>query len=118
MSGKVSISFTNASVATISYSATGTKSVSLSASDFTSRYRDVVGSSAPSNMTIKFRSTPSHGTLAYGSTNLTSSNMSSYNFTTSSSGSMARARAMATRCRCPPESSGGYLSRKLSSRPT
>ena len=87
MSGKVSISFTNASVATISYSATGTKSVSLSASDFTSRYRDVVGSSAPSNMTIKFRSTPSHGTLAYGSTNLTSSNMSSYNFTTSSSGS-------------------------------
>ena len=87
MSGKVSISFTNTSVATISYSATGTRSVSLSASDFTSRYRDVVGSSAPSNMTIKFRSTPSHGTLAYGSTNLTSSNMSSYNFTTSSSGS-------------------------------
>ena len=87
MSGKVSISFTNTSVATISYSATGTRSVSLSASDFTSRYRDVVGSSAPSNMTIKFRSTPSNGTLTYNSTTLTSSNMSSYNFTSSSSGS-------------------------------
>lgn len=87
MSGKVSISFTNTSVATISYSATGTRSVSLSASDFTSRYRDVVGSSAPSNMTIKFRSTPSNGTLTYNSTTLTSSSMSSYNFTSSSSGS-------------------------------
>ena len=37
---------------------------------------------------------------------------------TSSSGSMDSARAMATRWRMPPDSSGGYLSRYVGSRPT
>lgn len=87
MSGTVTITYSGADVATITYTTTGTKSVNLSASDFTGRYRDVMGASAPSNTTIRFRSVPSSGTLAIGSTSLTSSNISSYNFSTSSSGS-------------------------------
>lgn len=87
MSGTVTITYSGADVATITYTTTGTKSVNLSASDFTGRYRDVMGASAPSNTTIRFRSVPSSGTLAIGSTNLTSSNISSYNFSTSTSGS-------------------------------
>jgi len=80
ISGKVAITYSGADVATITYTTTGTKSVNLSASDFTGRYRDVMGTSAPSNMAIRFRSAPSRGTLAIGSTNLTSGNISSYNF--------------------------------------
>ena len=87
MSGTVSITYSGADVATITYTTTGTKSVNLSSSDFTGRYRDVMGASAPSNTTIRFRSVPSSGTLAIGSTNLSSSSISSYNFSTSSSGS-------------------------------
>ena len=87
MSGTVTITYSgNSTAATITYSTTGTKSVNLSASDFTSRYRDVMGSSA-STLYIRFQNVPSSGTLTYNNTTLTSSNVKNYDFSSSSSGS-------------------------------
>ena len=71
----------------ITYSITGgSTSVSLNSSDFTAKYREVIGSTA-TNVNVRFRSVPTYGTLRYGSTTLTSSNINSYTFTTNSSGS-------------------------------
>ena len=72
----------------ISYKTTGTNGVNLSASDFTSVYRDVMSTTATSSMTIRFTSVPSSGTLSYEpssgrSVTLTSSNIRSYDFSSS-----------------------------------
>jgi len=87
-SGTVTISYSNTSATakSIDYSTTGTTAISLSTSDFTSRYRDVVGSSA-GTLTIRFRSVPSNGTLSHNGTTLTSSNIRNYDFSSSSTGS-------------------------------
>lgn len=82
VTGTVVINFVNTSTARdITYTPVG-GSVKLNSNDFTSVYRDVVGSTAPSTLTIQFQDVPSNGNLTYNSTALRSSNIRSYRFTT------------------------------------
>ena len=82
MSGTVVIDYLTGTVRDITFTPAG-GSVNLSSSEFTTVYREVIGSSAPSNFTVQFQSVPSNGTLTYNSTRLTNSNIKSYRFTTS-----------------------------------
>lgn len=82
VSGTVVIDYLTGSVRDITFTPAG-GSVNLSSSEFTTVYREVIGSSAPSNFTVQFQSVPSNGTLTYNSTRLTNSNIKSYRFTTS-----------------------------------
>lgn len=93
-SGTVVINYLSGSAKDITYTPSG-KSVSLRASDFTEAYRQAVGSTAPSGLTIQFQDVPSYGTLTYkdssrsnsSTVTLRSSNIKNYKFTTRSSGS-------------------------------
>jgi len=91
-SGTVTIYYVNGSASPITYnSSTANGTITLNASDFTSMYKQVVGSTN-SNISIRFRSVPSNGTLTYQasssrSVTLTRSNISDYSFTSSSRGS-------------------------------
>lgn len=82
VSGTVVIDYLTGTVRDITFTPAG-GSVILSSSEFTTVYREVIGSSAPSNFTVQFQSVPSNGTLTYNSTRLTNSNIKSYRFTTS-----------------------------------
>lgn len=82
VSGTVVIDYLTGTVRDITFTPAG-GSVNLSSSEFTTVYREVIGSSAPSNFTVQFQSVPSNGTLTYNSTRLTNSNIKSYRFTTS-----------------------------------
>ncbi len=91
-SGTVTIYYAQGSATAIEYTSTSANgTITLNPSDFTAKYNDVVGKTN-SNITIRFRSVPSHGTLTYQasssrSVNLTRSNIGDYNFTSSSRGS-------------------------------
>lgn len=93
-SGTVVINYLSGSAKDITYTPSG-KSVSLRASDFTEAYRQAVGSTAPSGLTIQFQDVPSYGALTYkdssrsnsSTVTLRSSNIKNYKFTTRSSGS-------------------------------
>ena len=93
-SGTVVINYLSGSAKDITYTPSG-KSVSLRAIDFTEAYRQAVGSTAPSGLTIQFQDVPSYGTLTYkdssrsnsSTVTLRSSNIKNYKFTTRSSGS-------------------------------
>lgn len=82
VTGTVVIDYLTGTVRDITFTPAG-GSVNLSSSEFTTVYREVIGSSAPSNFTVQFQSVPSNGTLTYNSTRLTNSNIKSYRFTTS-----------------------------------
>ncbi len=93
ISGTVVISYLNGSAKDITYTFTS-DSVDLSVSDFTDAYRQVMGTNAPSDLTIQFQDVPSNGTLIYhknssasNTVTLRSSNIKSYRFTTRTSGS-------------------------------
>ena len=91
ISGTVVINYLNGTAKDITYTPAG-NSISLNASDFTAAYREVMGSTAPSDLTIQFQSVPSSGTLSYRSSStstvtLTSNNVKSYRFNTNGSGS-------------------------------
>lgn len=85
VSGTVVITYTNGSAADITYTALSSGSVNLRSSDFTNAYRNAVGGTAPSNMTIVFQDVPANGTLTYSGTTLRSNNIKSYKFRTSGS---------------------------------
>lgn len=93
-SGTVVINYLSGSARDITYTPSG-RSISLRASDFTEAYRQAVGSTAPSGLTIQFQDVPSYGTLTYkdssrsnsSTVTLRSSNIKNYKFTTRSSGS-------------------------------
>ena len=87
VSGTVVIDYLNGTARDITFIPAG-GSIKLTSTEFTTVYREVIGSSAPSNFTVQFQSVPSNGTLTYrsGSSNavrLTNSNIKSYRFTTS-----------------------------------
>ncbi|MBD5150252.1 MAG: hypothetical protein HDT18_07780 [Oscillibacter sp.] len=91
-SGTVAITYLSGTAKDITYNIT--TSGSLKASDFTDAYREVVGSAAPTGLTIEFQNVPAYGTLSYKDSSRTSatlvtlrdSNIKSYKFTTRSSG--------------------------------
>lgn len=92
ITGTVVINYLNGTAKDITYTPVG-GSVTLKASDFTDKYREVVGSSAPSDLTIQFQDVPANGSLSYrnssnssSSVSLRSSNIRSYRFTTRTSG--------------------------------
>ena len=66
----------------------------LNPNDFTNAYRQVVGSTAPTGLTIQFQSVPTYGSLSYKDSSrsnstvvgLRSTNIRSYRFTTLSTG--------------------------------
>ena len=91
-SGTVAITYLSGTAKDITYniSTSGT----LKASDFTNAYREVVGSTAPTGLTIAFQNVPTYGTLSYKDSSRTSatlvtlrdSNIKTYKFTTRTSG--------------------------------
>lgn len=93
ITGTVVINYLNGTAKDITYTPVG-GSVTLKASDFTDKYREVVGSSAPSDLTIQFQDVPANGSLSYrnssssssSTVSLRSSNIKSYRFTTRTSG--------------------------------
>lgn len=93
--GTVAITYLSGTAKDITYNAASTSGVSLKASDFTDAYRQAVGSTAPSGLTIQFQDVPTYGTLTYKDSSRTnasevtlrSSNIKNYKFTTRSSGS-------------------------------
>ncbi len=93
ITGTVVINYLNGNAKDITYTPVG-GSVTLKASDFTDKYREVVGSSAPSDLTIQFQDVPANGSLSYrnssssssSTVSLRSSNIKSYRFTTRTSG--------------------------------
>ena len=93
ITGTVVINYLNGTAKDITYTPVG-GSVTLKASDFTDKYREVVGSNAPSDLTIQFQDVPANGSLSYknssssssSTVSLRSSNIKSYRFTTRTSG--------------------------------
>ena len=91
-SGTVTIYYAQGNATAIEYTSTSANgTITLNPSDFTAKYNEVVGKTN-SNISIRFRSVPSNGTLTYQasssrSVNLTRSNIGDYNFTSSSRGS-------------------------------
>lgn len=90
--GTVVINYLNGNAKDITYTPVG-GTINLKASDFTDKYREVVGSTAPTDLTIQFQDVPSNGSLSYknssnssSSVSLRSSNIRSYRFTTRTSG--------------------------------
>lgn len=90
--GTVVINYLNGNAKDITYTPVG-GTINLKASDFTDKYREVVGSTAPTDLTIQFQDVPSNGSLSYknssnssSSVSLRSSNIKSYRFTTRTSG--------------------------------
>ncbi|MBD5153173.1 MAG: S-layer homology domain-containing protein [Oscillibacter sp.] len=92
ISGTVVINYLNGAAKDITYTPTGS-SINLSASDFTAAYREVMGSTAPSDLTIQFQDVPDNGTLTYKSSStatpvtLRATNVKSYRFSTNGSSS-------------------------------
>lgn len=92
ITGTVVINYLNGNAKDITYTPVG-GTINLKASDFTDKYREVVGSTAPTDLTIQFQDVPSNGSLSYknssnssSSVSLRSSNIKSYRFTTRTSG--------------------------------
>lgn len=85
VTGTVVINYLSGTATDITYTPLN-GSVKLNPSDFTNAYRQAVGGTAPSNLTIQFQEVPSNGTLTYSNTTLRSSNIKSYYFTTRNSG--------------------------------
>lgn len=93
--GTVAITYLSGNAKDITYNVNSNNTVSLKASDFTDAYRQVVGSTAPSGLTIQFQGVPSNGTLTYKDSSRTNStavtlragNIKGYKFTTRSTGS-------------------------------
>ncbi|MDE7221610.1 MAG: S-layer homology domain-containing protein [Oscillospiraceae bacterium] len=93
-SGTVVINYLSGTAKDITYTPTGTTAISLRASDFTDAYRQAVGSTAPSGLTIQFQDVPTYGTLSYKDSSRTNSstvtlrsgNVKNYKFTTRTSG--------------------------------
>ena len=92
ISGTVVINYLNGAAKDITYTPTGS-SINLSASDFTAAYREVMGSTAPNDLTIQFQDVPDNGTLTYKSSStatpvtLRATNVKSYRFSTNGSSS-------------------------------
>ena len=92
--GTVVITYLSGSAKDITYTALNNNAVALRSSDFTDAYRQVVGSNAPSGLTIQFQDVPTNGTLTYKDSSRSSStavtlrsgNIQSYKFTTLGSG--------------------------------
>ena len=92
-SGTVAITYLSGTAKDITYNIT--TSGTLKASDFTNAYREVVGSTAPTGLTIEFQNVPTYGTLTYKDSSRTNatlvtlrdSNIKSYKFTTRTNGS-------------------------------
>lgn len=89
------INYLSGTAKDITYTPNSTTGVTLRYSDFTEAYRQAVGSTAPSGLTIQFQDVPTYGTLTYkdssrsnsSSVRLSSNNIKSYKFTTRTTGS-------------------------------
>ena len=92
-SGTVAITYLSGTAKDIVYNIT--TSGTLKASDFTDAYREVVGSAAPTGLTIEFQNVPTYGGLTYKDSSRTNatlvtlrdSNIKTYKFTTRTTGS-------------------------------